>query len=92
MSEEAEEVLIALGAPLPLWQVTTPEYMVYSSCMEPDPPECWSDVVDVEAMTKRDAKVLAVKIMRQNPRRYRYIDQYYDACPYSQLTVIAIVD
>lgn len=88
-SEDAEEVLLALGSPLPLWQVTTPSYMVYSS-MDTDPPECWSDVVDVEAATMADARVLAVKIMRQEPRRYRYISEYSHACPYSQLHVMMI--
>lgn len=89
MSDEAEEVLLALGAPLPLWQVTTPSYMIYSS-MDTDPPECWYDVVDVEAYTKQDAKVLAVKIMRQEPRRYRYLGEYSHVCPYSQLHVLSI--
>lgn len=84
-SEDAEDVLIALGTPLETWTVVTPDYEIRVGWDEP--PEQWNDGIEVEASSRRDAMLLAVKLMRQEPLRYRYFKKYDDQCPFSGLKV-----
>ena len=68
--------------------VVTPEYEVYSAT-QMDPPEYGSDAIEIEAESKRDAKLLAVKMWRQQRGR-TYIKWYCDECPYTQLKVFEV--
>ena len=66
------------------WLVVTPEYQTYAgSFMEPA--EYGSDVFDVEAETKQDAKLFAIQAWRKESRSY--INQDRDFCPFTGLKV-----
>ena len=54
------------------WFVCTPEYWTSPQIMhgDPDPGERGCDIVEVEAQTKRQAKVLAVRAFRKAGCKY----------------------
>ena len=71
--------------------VVTPQYMTYGSSagmgFSIDPPEYGSDVVEVEAMTKREAKILGVRELRRIESKWM-ADQASDmASPFTGLKV-----
>lgn len=54
------------------WFVCTPEYWTSSPIMHgnPDPGERGCDTVEVQARTKRDAKIIAVRAFRKDDCKY----------------------
>lgn len=54
------------------WFVCTPEYWTSPQIMygDPDPGEHGCDIVEVQARTKRDAKIIAVRAFRKADCKY----------------------
>jgi hypothetical protein len=71
------------------WLVVSREYGVVMPLLDDGsgPTEYGCDVIAVEAQTPRDAKVLAVRLARQHPRRYGFVDHYADECPFTGMRV-----
>lgn len=69
------------------WLVLTPEYgeVIPITDDGQGPTEYQRDVVEVEAETKRDAMLMGVRLMRQNPRDYHYF-RHADGNPFVGVT------
>ncbi len=59
------------------YYVVTPVYTTYYSPWGLEPPDTGADVVEVEAQTKREAKVLGVRELRRTHSKWMQ-DRYTD--------------
>ena len=70
------------------YMVVSPEYMTYGSygdgSLGLDPPEYGCDVVEVQALTKREAKILGLREFRRTSARWL---DYCDGNPFTGIKV-----
>lgn len=73
---------------MPLWLVIGPEYGEVVPVLDygEGPLEYQCDVVEVEADTKREARILGIKLLRQE----KYLQNYPDENPFAGLEVMAV--
>lgn len=71
------------------YAVITPEFETHPSD-DINPPEYGCDYIEVEAENKRDARLLAVKLWRQQGGYRLYVNYYDDQCPFAHLEVIEV--
>lgn len=72
------------------WLVCTPEYMTYDPGPLPiDPPEYGCDCVEVIALSRWEAIVAGVRVMRSSPE-CNYHREHYDEHPYKGMTAVLL--
>lgn len=69
------------------WSVTTPMYMTYGSMWDDEPPEYGCDWICVEANTKREAKLIAVREWRKQNTHWMQDCRSDNASPFTGLKV-----
>ena len=74
------------------WMIVGPEYGVVEPILDDGtgPMEYGCDVVEVEANSKADARILGVRLLRQ--LRRGYLDRYKDENPFAGLRVFPAED
>ena len=66
------------------WYVVTPEYGEVVPVLDygQGPLEYQADVIEIEAETRRDAILIGVKMMRENPSKYHWF-RHADGNPFA---------
>lgn len=82
-----------MGKHLFRWYVITPEYgeVIPITDEGQGPMEYQCDLIEIEALTAEDARLLGVKVMLADTRTYRWFRDC-DGSPYAGITVIPVSD